>query len=400
MSGADLRRYTLIGTVAALSATVAVAAARVDAPQVGGYLKAFTVVLDAPEAQSEGSSLLRARVRADWRASDSLSAQIAYELAPRIQTFRSSVDDSESAAGAYRIGDLSDAALSSTRQDASILDVVQNLDRAYLFAATPLADITVGRQPLAFGSARSVNPTDVLAPFAYEALDKEERIGVDAVRLQAPLGEMSELDAGVVLGEDLARDRSAAYVRAKGYLLSTDIATMAMEFRQHRMLGIDVARAIGGASAWFEGAYTSVEAGDTRDGFARASVGADYHLSFGAYTFAELHWNGAGSTNRDDYAEIAETSPYREGIVRFLGKGYAACGVSYAITMLFGANAQALLNLADGSVLISSGVEYGFGQDAFIRAGTFYGVGSRGSSGGTEFAAYPNVCYASVSLYF
>ena len=53
-------------------------------------------------------------------------------------------------------------------------------------------------QAIAWGSAFVINPTDVIAPYVYNALDQEERYGVDALRVRVPTGALSETDLGYV----------------------------------------------------------------------------------------------------------------------------------------------------------------------------------------------------------
>jgi len=87
--------------------------------------------------------------------------------------------------------------------------VLQNLDRLYATVAAPHFDLYVGRQAIAWGSARAVNPTDIIAPFLYTEIDTEDRVGVDAARLRIPAGALGEIDAAYVGGEDLEWGQSA-----------------------------------------------------------------------------------------------------------------------------------------------------------------------------------------------
>ncbi|MBN2105171.1 bifunctional alpha,alpha-trehalose-phosphate synthase (UDP-forming)/trehalose-phosphatase [bacterium] len=56
------------------------------------------------------------------------------------------------------------------------------------------AAVYCGRQDIVWGSARTVNPMDVIAPFSFGSLDTEDRRGVDAIRLRIPVGCMGEID--------------------------------------------------------------------------------------------------------------------------------------------------------------------------------------------------------------
>ena len=100
------------------------------------------------------------------------------------------------------------------------------------------------------------------------------------------------------LGEDFKFDQSAFFARGKVYVAQTDLTLMAVGFRENLMLGVDVARSIGGAGAWMEAAHVFADAlnddsPDARDYF-RGSIGCDYSFENNTYVFVEYHFNQAG----------------------------------------------------------------------------------------------------------
>lgn len=62
------------------------------------------------------------------------------------------------------------------------------LDRFNIEYSLDQADITIGRQAITFGKAYFWNPLDVFFPFGAGQIDREYKPGVDAVRIDVPLG--------------------------------------------------------------------------------------------------------------------------------------------------------------------------------------------------------------------
>ena len=94
------------------------------------------------------------------------------------------------AQGRYRFDDLNTVFASGKKSRGQ-----QSLDRANVRLARGAWDITLGRQALSLGSARIISPTDVFLPFDLRVLDTEYRPGVDAIRFERSLGDLSMIDA-------------------------------------------------------------------------------------------------------------------------------------------------------------------------------------------------------------
>jgi len=397
---------------------------------LGGYYKNFSTVLDFPDLVLPppsntdvpllGAVSNRLRLQARWRPLDRLTLTAAYNLVPRVQDrrlfdtdlFATGIDP-----GRYRVTDLRARLYPKDKGDVASFAVYQDLDRLLLTVTMPRFDLTVGRQPIAWGSAHAVNPTDVIAPYTFNELDTEDRVGVDAVRLRYPLGFMGELDIGYVGGEDLAFEKSAFFLRGRYYAFRTDFAALLVGFREHLLVGVDVTRAVGGAGAWVEGAYVITDAladsgRDSGHDYLRASVGLDYSLGPNTYAFLEYHLSTAGALDAGDYYAVSSTPAYTDGAVYLLGRHYAIPGVSYQITPLVTASGEALVNLTDWSVLIGPAAEYNVAKDVYLAIGAFVGFGKEpehlpgAGSGGipmefnSEFGTYADLYYVSFRVYF
>jgi hypothetical protein len=408
-----------------------------SAARVGGYVKNFFIVQRLPGTDAaaggeprDGRTLLadnlRTRVEAWLPAAERLDVDLAYNLVPRLQDddyARLNPLAAESAVSPYRAADLKTFLLPGSPDSTDNFVVLQNLDRASLTLRLSALDLSVGRQAIAWGSARGINPTDVIAPFLFTEIDTEHRIGVDAARARIPAGALGEVDAGYIAGEDFAADKSAVYARVKFYAAHTDIAVLAMRFRRQSLAGLDLARAIGSAGAWLEvaavrnddDARTDSPAAGTsvdREAYARFSAGLDYSLGNGTYLYAEYHYNGAGASDPAFYSLVATTPAYTDGAVYLLGRHYLIPGLSWPATPLWTVTASALVGLSDGSWMLAPIVEYNVRENFYLSAGGFAGFGERPLSDPmvfagaaptilrSEFGTYPDTFYASLRYYF
>lgn len=372
---------------------------------------------DRPEL--EWTSITTLRLSLFWQLGNSASAELAYELIPRIQ------DDSVESFFAlqaanpltYRAVDFSEEI--TVTGDASSLNIFQNLDRAFITLSPSFGDISIGRQPVAFGSARFINPTDILTSFSYIELNNEERIGVDAVRVRVPVGALGELDAGAVFGDDFRLAESAAFLRMRLPLLGMDFSPLVILFKENVLLGVDMVTSIGGAGFWLEGAYTFANLADHHEAdedYMRLSTGLDYSFTDTFYASVEYHYNSAGSHDPDDYGEILsgleKEIAYTEGAVYLLGSHYIAPGFTWQATPLMSFSSSVLFNWGDRSLLFFPDMQYSMSDNAVLEAGAFISVGSESDivinrdsgsaavSAESEFGLYPDTYFISARIYF
>jgi hypothetical protein len=395
---------------------------------ISGYVKNYSMAIDQPDALNFdstktqtvfGSVSNRLRLNMSSKINSWMSLSLAYDLSPRIQD-NSLFDEQMLGFGlgqqTYRAVDFDSRLYPQEGEPVSSFAVFHNLDRALLSIKSKLFDLYLGRQAISWGSARVVNPTDVLIPFTFNELDVEDRIGVDAVRLRFPIGFMAELDGGYVFGEDFEFQNSAIFMRSKFYYRRTDISLLAVGFRENLLAGLDLARSIGGAGFWFEGAYVFVGALDSDDcdcdeDYFRATTGLDYSLRDGTYLFAEYHYNQAGISNTYKYLYAFDKTAYTEGAVYLFGRHYLAPGISRQITPLITLTGEALINLGDQSVFFMPQVEYNVAEDVYLSGGAYLGLGKEPKQFTfygygpflrlrSEFGTYPDFYFTSFRVYF
>jgi len=208
--------------------------------RLSGYVKTYAVAQDALASdafkvdkiyQSQNSARLMIE-----SSTDNFGVQVHYELSPLSvsRTLGGGLSTYRIMDGNYRISDLES---SLTDDPSSKTQVYQNLDRLNVQLQLDDIDITLGRQAVAFGSARFINPIDVFLPFDLRTFNTEYRTGVDAIRVQKTWGDMGEIDAGLVLGADANPQSSAAFLQLRNSVGGRDFNFSFIEFAEQTLVG-------------------------------------------------------------------------------------------------------------------------------------------------------------------
>ncbi|MDH3890161.1 MAG: hypothetical protein OEV49_03685 [candidate division Zixibacteria bacterium] len=394
----------------------------------GGYFKKFGSVYDLPshslsglveDPPALGRFISRMRLQSRLTLGDHGSFNVAYDFAPRIEDEllrQANLFLNDSPSSSYRAFDFDQPLYPNPDDSTASFSIHHNLDRVELTINAGRFDLFLGRQAVAWGSSRTINPTDVVAPFGYTELDTEDRAGVDGVRLRIPVGFMAEIDAGYLFGEDFRFEQSAFFVRVKQYLARTDATVLVVGFRENLLLGVDLARSVGGAGVWVEGGYVldNVLANQRRpdyQNYLRATIGMDYSLAATLYGFVEYHYNGPGG-QAENFQDNTTATAYTAGGVYLMGRHYLVPGAVWQITPLATFGGEVLANLNDPSILLAPSLEYNVAANVYLSAGAFIGVGKRVAIElgenlkldqfrlRSEFGTYPDIYHTSFRVYF
>ena len=255
-----------------------------------------------------------------------------------------------------------------------------DVDRLYLDLYAGALDLRLGRQPLNWGSAQFFNPTD---PFPEVLLTEpwRPRRGVNAARVNLPLGEGRDLSAVVATSDALNQLRAAA--RAQINWAGTDFALVGAWRGDsgNGLVGLDL-RGTLGVGWWMEGAYRL--GGETGEGSVwrglDLAIGVDYSwpLLERALVFAQYYRNGAGQTGPAAYprtrAAQALQGPVcgpggapipiggagrRDPFAPFtVGRDYLLLGGALGILTELSSNLALLANLNDGTAVAVPTVGY------------------------------------------
>lgn len=261
------------------------------------------------------------------------------------------------------------------------------LYRAQLQVAFGDTDLRIGRQRIAWGTGRFWSPLDLLNPFSPVALEREERLGVDAVLVEHKFGPVSRLSA-VVAPSRVAGENSRAlqwHDNARG----ADFSFTAGRFRGDDVIGVDLAGQF--AQAGLRAELTRVR---PREGqaFVRALLGIDYAFANTLTLSAELYRDGSGAASTATYDFLALINGSRQTLARH----YLGLHAGYEITPLLKLNTDIVLNLDDRSRFVAPSITYS------IRTNLDGSVGVRWFSGpaGSEYARPPDAVYVILQWFF
>ena len=266
-----------------------------------------------------------------------------------------------------------------------------NIDRAFFTYAPEGYTLTIGRQPLAFGSSPFINPTDVFAPFSPLAIDREERLGIDGMRLRWFIGE-SEADFGILFGHRGEEKHNAAYLKYNINLFETDISGYGIHFRERQLLGLDISGNIMALDLVVETAYIFGK----EDSFSRTSVATQYLFPEDYQLALEFHTNTRGGESADDYPQLLAHSDFRAAEIMYLGRRYLSVSVAKPFSPILAVSLASIQNLSDRGRLISGRLEWNTREDQYFDLGGFLSEGVRGS----EFQNNPDLFFTSYRHYF
>lgn len=262
------------------------------------------------------------------------------------------------------------------------------LYRAAVTLSRGKVDLKVGRQRIAWGTGRFWSPLDILNPVSPLALEREERVGVDAALLEAKLGPLSR--ASLVYAPPFNNGSSSRALQWHGNAVGVDASLVLGRLRGFDIVGMDVASQIGDVGVRAEVARSNPA--DGRPGFNRWMAGADYAFASGLTLSAELYYNGAGSRNPAGY----DFAGLRSGRVVSLATRYAGLYASYEITPLLKWVNYVVLNVDDHSHAIDSRIVWSVGPVTDLTFGVQHFTGTAGR----EFAASHNAVQVQLQWFF
>lgn len=380
----------------------------------GGYVKSFAIAQSAieveglPAEMDNFHSLYQSqnslRLIADAFSGDNIAWQLHYEVTPI--SFSHAGDNNpfadttfSSADNNYRLTDIK----ATFGNAASKRITYQNLDRLNARFNFESGDLTIGRQVISLGSARVINPTDVFLPFKVTTLNQEYRTGIDMIRFQKPMGDLGEIDMGIVLGEGAKTENSAVFIKGQSNWKGSDISVTAIRFAEQNLLGSGVESSIGDIGVWFETAWVF---GD--ENYNRMSLGVDYSFSTNVFGQIEYHYNGAGEVDSERYGDLGEHVAYQKGGVFLLGKNYLMPSVSWTATPILTLAISSLINLDDASVFVNASGSYSLGDELGMDFGVYVFYGDKLAyqqaaptvTIQSEYGSNSNLAYISLKYYF
>jgi len=246
--------------------------------------------------------------------------------------------------------------------------------RAYLDARVVGVDIRVGRQRIAWGSALFWSPIDIINPFDPTQIERQERVGVDAVTVDWDYNDLSRLSMVYAAHDYPVRDTTA--LRWRTNIALYDLGVTAGRFRDDTMAGFDFVGQLGPVGLRGEWTWTSSPV----DGeYQRAVLGADYSFPNTLSFMAELYYNGQGKSDSSDY----DFSRLLSRKIQSLARRYVGALVGYDISPIWKLENYYIQNLDDRSDFLYLRLIVSATDNIELAAGTQLFNGKNGSEYGT-----------------
>lgn len=259
--------------------------------------------------------------------------------------------------------------------------------RAFLSYYSDWADVSIGRQRFAWGTGKFFNPTDLLNPYDPTQIERQERVGTDAVSLDFYLGTITK--SSVVYAPRSNWRNSSLAGRFRTTIRSYDVSFLFGKFGRKKALGFDTYGYVGDGGIYAEGAYTW---NHDRPNFFSFVLGGEYRLPNGLYLDGEYFYNGAGKRKSEDY----DWNKLFSAEILALSRNYFNLSLGYDVTGLWRVEHYTIVNLNDQSLFTAPNVSYSLTSDLFLDFGIQFFIGAEGD----EYGTFSNVYYLQLQFFF
>ncbi|MFQ5647544.1 MAG: hypothetical protein ACE5GM_11500, partial [bacterium] len=301
------------------------------------------------------------------------------------------------------------------------------MDRLNLKLSLSLADITVGRQAITFGKAYFWNPLDLFLPFDPRQFDQDYKAGVDACRMDIPLGDFSGINIIGSLGReiDVSGDYagggrsfdaswygSAMMARYFTNLSEWDLSGQGGKIYGGYQLGAGAAGEIEPLAIRLEAAYLWADDsrplpaphdGDLVEDHLTAVVGLGHRFENSLDIEAEYLYNGSGDPGNLDAALIR----YGNGTRFHLGRHLAGVMAGYQFLPIITGQLAGIYSFSDFSGQVMPRLTVSVSDESDLLIGALINMGKRPTGDfafspelQSEFGTYPNIYYLELKVYF
>jgi hypothetical protein len=194
--------------------------------------------------------------------------------------------------------------------------------------------LTIGRQPIDWGSGRFWQPLNLFGSFAPTDLDTDYKPGIDSVALDyfpSPFSSLSAVYAFAPQGEAAIKDSGALYYRRQVGELS-EVALAAGTVSGSTALGGSFESVWRGVGWRIEGVHYWLDGADERALFWIA--GLDYQFANGTLLSAEYYDNSRGAVTQGEMAGMAVDPLLLSGLQQQLSRHLFGLGLARDLTPL------------------------------------------------------------------
>lgn len=192
--------------------------------------------------------------------------------------------------------DMGELDLSFVPYDQKKLVIHSIFDRAFIRYSSDKWEFRIGRQRINWGVNLAWNPNDLFNAYSLIDFDYQERLGVDALRIQYYIGEMSTIELSAQPGASI--DESIFAGLWKFNLNGTDFQFLFGNYYEDVTLGFGLATNIKNAGVTLESTYFNPKNNSKTSEGISTSFSVDYSTKSGIYFNSSFLFNSLGSTKK------------------------------------------------------------------------------------------------------
>lgn len=283
------------------------------------------------------------------------------------------------------------------------------MDRINLQYASGRVSLKIGRQPLNLAATFYFTPNDFFAPFAAQTFFRAYKPGVDALRADIQLSDLSQISLISVLGYsvDASSDngwsnkpdtsRNSYLGRASTVMGDFELALLGGTVKKDRVVGIDFQ---GELFDWLgvrgEGHVVWPDSPLLRN-TTEFALGVEHRWENSFTIRVEQFYHGAGALSAATYNPTALNASGG-----YLARHYTAVGGSYEFTPLLTGDATAIHNWSDHSGLLALYSNYSLSDESELAISAMIPMGRKpvGTAIRSEFGLLPYSLSVEARIYF
>lgn len=265
-------------------------------------------------------------------------------------------------------------------------------------------DISVGRQAINLATTFFFSPNDFFAPFSAQAFYRIYKPGVDAVRSELSISELSVVSLIAVQGYQQQAGSDSAWSDApessRNSYLARYVANVAGfewgfvagKVRRTRIQGGSISGELVGWLGIRAEGHQLQELDNNNSAHSRYSIGIEHRWQNSLMLQLEQYYHGPGATEVTAY-DFSQAYPARR---------YQALGLSYEFSPLLSGQLSILRNQIDASKLYTVNAIYSLTNESELAMSLSIPDGKQpvGTSINSEFGAYPKVLNIEIRAYF
>lgn len=276
-------------------------------------------------------------------------------------------------------------------------------DRLSLRYAGDAFEATVGRQTISWATTLFLTPADPFAPFDPADPFREYRGGVDAIRVQAFPGTLSDVDLVLRMSDTGVGETVTALARGRTVWRGWELSAWAGALHEHVAAAFAAAGSVGRFA--IRGELSLREEDDEL--IVRRTIGIDTQVQAfdrDLYLVLEYQHDEFGAADSGELLDVITSDPLARGELQVLGRDEIAAQAAYQLHPLFGATLLLLSNLNDPSLLIFPGASYSLSNEVTLQGGLYLGLGDGTAESPfeipSEYGIVPTTLYLSLTAFF